>query len=281
MDLQALQTTYMKRLFVHFCLGLLILTGVIYGSLKALDKMTLHGETILVPNLSSYSIYEVEDTLSALNLRYSVVDSGAYNAHYPRGSVIDQLPKANSRVKFNREILITVNPKNVSLISIPNFTDRSSRQYISMLKAKGFRIGKFIYKKDEHANVVLDVQFKGAKLKAEDKLEKSSQLDLVLGNGKGMQMKMPNLLAVSKRNIEMKLQNSSLNIGEFYYDNSVIDTLNAFVYKQNPEAETEEIDLGSFVKLWFTEDSSTLAVDTLELMRLDSLKARLDSILNN
>jgi|TARA_B110000977_G_scaffold197219_1_gene279210 beta-lactam-binding protein with PASTA domain len=281
MDLQALQTTYMKRLFVHFCLGLLILTGVIYGSLKALDKMTLHGETILVPNLSSYSIYEVEDTLSALNLRYSVVDSGAYNANYPRGSVIDQLPKANSRVKFNREILITVNPKNVSLISIPNFTDRSSRQYISMLKAKGFRIGKFIYKKDEHANVVLDVQFKGAKLKAEDKLEKSSQLDLVLGNGKGMQMKMPNLLAVSKRNIEMKLQNSSLNIGEFYYDNSVIDTLNAFVYKQNPEAETEEIDLGSFVKLWFTEDSSTLAVDTLELMRLDSLKARLDSILNN
>jgi hypothetical protein len=34
------------------------------------------------------------------------------------------------------------------------------------------------------------------------------------------------------------------------------------------------------VKLWFSEDSSTLAIDTLELMRLDSLKARLDSLLN-
>ena len=271
----------MKRLFVHLCLGLMFLSGVIYASLQGLDKMTLHGQTILVPNLSSYSIYEVEDTLSTLNLRYSVVDSGAYNAIYPRGSVIDQLPKPNSRVKFNREILLTVNPKNVSLISVPNFTDRSSRQYISELKAKGFRIGKFIFKDDEHANVVLGLSFKGNKLKVDDKLEKSSKLDLVLGNGKGMQMQMPSLIAVSNRNIETKLQSLSLNIGEFNYDKSVIDTLNAFVYKQRPEAETEEIDLGSFVNLWFTEDSSTLRVDTLELMRIDSLKAKLDSILNN
>jgi hypothetical protein len=94
-------------------------------------------------------------------------------------------------------------------------------------------------------------------------------------------MIMPKLIGYSKRNIESKLQNLSLNIGEFYYDNSVVDTLNSFVYKQRPKPEAEEIDLGSFVKLWFTEDSSSLAVDTLELMRVDSLKARLDSILNN
>ena len=271
----------MKRLFVHLCLGFVLLSGVIYGSLVGLEKLTLHGDTILVPNLSSYSIFEVEDTLSELNLRFSVVDSGAYNASFPRGSVIGQLPKALSRVKNNREILLTVNPINVSLISIPDYTDRSSRQYISELKAKGFRIGKFIYKNDAHANVVLGVRFKGAKLKVDDKLEKSSKLDLVLGNGKGMQITMPKLIGYSNKNINSKLQNLSLNIGEFYYDKSVVDTLNSFVYKQRPKEDTEEIDLGSFVKLWFTEDSSSLAVDTLELMRVDSLKARLDSILNN
>ena len=271
----------MKRLFVHLCLGLVLLSGVIYGSLVGLEKLTLHGDTILVPNLSSYSIYEVEDTLSELNLRFSVVDSGAYNASFPRGSVIGQLPKALSRVKNNREILLTVNPINVSLISIPDFTDRSSRQYISELKAKGFRIGKFIYKNDAHANVVLGVRYKGNLLKVEDKLEKYSKLDLVLGNGKGMQITMPKLIGYSNKNINSKLQNLSLNIGEFYYDKSVVDTLNSFVYKQMPKEDTEEIDLGSFVKLWFTEDSSSLAVDTLELMRVDSLKARLDSILNN
>jgi len=270
----------MKRLLVHVFLGLLFLSGTVYITLLGLEKQTLHGQTILVPDLKSYSIFEVEDTLTALNLRFSVVDSGAYNPSYPRGSVIAQLPNAYSRVKSNREILVTVNPKNVSLISLPDFTDRSSRQYISELKAKGFRIGDFLYKNDEHANVVLGVLFKKTELEVNEKLEKSSKLDLVLGNGEGMQFEMPSLIAVSYKNIPSKLQNLSLNIGDFYYDKSVVDTLNSFVYKQEPLVSTEGVDLGSFVKLWFSEDSSTLAIDTLELMRLDSLKARLDSLLN-
>ena len=251
----------MKRIIVHICLGLLVLVGVIYTALQGLDKMTRHGETILVPDMRSFSIYEVEDTLNALHLRFSVVDSGAYNADYPRGSVIEQLPKFGSRVKKNRELYLTVNPKNVSLISLPNYTDRSSRQYISELRAKGFRLGKFIYKNDEHANVVLGVKYLGQTIKVEDKLEKATKLDLVIGNGNGMQIEMPNLIALSQRNMKSRLS--------------------AFVYKQKPEEGTEEIDLGAFVNLWFTEDSSNLVVDTLELMRQDSLKARLDSILND
>jgi len=169
----------------------------------------------------------------------------------------------------------------VSLISLPDYTDRSSRQYISELKAKGFRIGKFIYKNDEHANVVLGVKYLGQTIKVEDKLEKATKLDLVLGNGKGMQFEMPTLIGLSHKNMTSRLQNLALNIGEFYYDASVIDTMSAFVYKQRPEELTEEVDLGTFVKLWFTEDSSNLVVDNLELMRQDSLKARLDSILND
>jgi hypothetical protein len=57
--------------------------------------------------------------------------------------------------------------------------------------------------------------------------------------------------------------------------------MNAFVYKQSPIEEAENVDLGVFVDLWFTEDSSKLVEDMLELMRQDSLKARLDSILND
>ena len=44
--------------------------------------------------------------------------------------------------------------------------------------------------------------------------------------------------------------------------------------------DAENIDLGVFVDLWFTEDSSKIVEDMIELMRQDSLKARLDSILN-
>ena len=271
----------MKRLFLHVFLGFIILFSFVYFALQSISEMTMHGESILVPDLRSFSISEVDDTLATLKLRFSVVDSGAYNADYPRGSVIDHLPKYDSRVKQNRELYLTVNPKNISLISLPNYTDRSSRQYISELKAKGFRIGKFIYKRDEHANVVLGIRYLGKVVKINDKLEKATKLDLVLGDGRGMQMEMPDLIGVSYSHIFSRLQNSALNKGDFYYDASVVDTIGAFVYKQSPIEGVENVDLGVFVNLWFTEDSSKLVEDVLELMRQDSLKARLDSILND
>ena len=271
----------MKRIIVHLFLGVFVLTALVYVSLRELEKLTMHGESILVPDLRSFSIYEVEDTLSSLQLRFSVVDSGAYNADFPRGSVIDQLPKSGSRVKQDRELYLTVNPKNVSLIGLPNYTDRSLRQYMSVLKAKGFRIGAFVYEDDEHANVVLGVLFQDSIVEIDQKLEKSTKLDLVLGNGQGRQIEMPNFIGDAQKNMNRRLQNSSLNMGEFYYDISVVDTPNAFVFKQEPIPQTKGVDLGAFVNLWYTEDSSHLTIDTLELMRQDSLKARLDSILND
>ena len=271
----------MKRIIVHLFLGVFVLVTLVYGSLRILDKMTMHGESILVPDIRSFSIYEVEDTLSNLHLRFSVVDSGAYNADYPRGSVIDQLPKAGARVKKDRELYLTVNPKNVSLIALPDYTDRSLRQYMSVIKAKGFRVGAFVYEDDEHANVVLGVLYQDSIVEIGQKLEKSTKLDLVLGNGQGRQIIMPNFIGDFEKDMNVRLQNLSLNKGEFYFDVSVVDTANAFVIKQEPVAESEGIDLGAFVNLWFTEDSSHLTIDTLELIRQDSLKARLDSILND
>jgi beta-lactam-binding protein with PASTA domain len=270
----------MKRVIFHICLGLSVFYALIYLSLQSLDSITLHGQDILVPDLKSFSIYEVEDTLASLQLRFSVVDSGAYNADYHRGAVIEQLPRAGSKVKNNRELKLTVNPKNVSLISLPDYKDRSCRQYISELKAKGFRIGKFIYKKDEHANVVLGVRYQGNQLNVDEKLKKSIKLDLLLGNGQGIQFNMPKLVGLTHINIAVRLQNLSLNKGEFRYDNTVIDTLKSFVYRQVPN-EKKEIDLGTFVSLWFTQDSSNIVCDGPDLILQDSLKARLDSILND
>jgi hypothetical protein len=92
---------------------------------------------------------------------------------------------------------------------------------------------------------------------------------------------MPELIGFSHSNIISSLHNLFLNKGEFSYDNTVIDTLNSFVYKQIPNQHTKELDLGTFVSLWFTQDSSNIVIDSLDLIFKDSLKARLDSILND
>lgn len=271
----------MKRILMHIFLGCIVLLGFVYIALQSISEMTMHGNSILVPDLRSFSISEVKDTLDGLNLRFSIIDSGAYNANYPRGSVIEQMPNYGSRVKKDREVYLTVNPKIVSLIALPNYTDRSLRQYITELNAKGFRIGKFIFKNDEHSNVVLGVRFQGKVVKIDDKLEKATKLDLVIGNGSGMLTDMPNFIAVSHSNISLMLQNLALNKGDFYYDASVVDTMNAFVYKQDPTEGLENVDFGVFVNLWFTEDSSKIIHNLNEFLKKDSLKARLDKILNN
>ena len=87
-------------------------------------------------------------------------------------------------------------------------------------------------------------------------------------------LKMPNLIGISQKYLSSRLENLALNKGDFYYDASVVDTMNSFVYKQSPVEGSENIDLGIFVDLWFTEDSSKLVEDMIELMRQDSLKFR-------
>ena len=68
-----------------------------------------------------------------------------------------------------------------------------------------------LYKNDEHANVVLGVRYQGEIVKINDKLEKASKLDLVLGNGRGMQIEMPNLIRISKKYLSSRLENLALN----------------------------------------------------------------------
>ena len=60
-----------------------------------------------------------------------------------------------------------------------------------------------------------------------------------------------------------KILISSLNLGTYIYDNTIInskDSLNAFVYKQNPEyREDASLQMGSAIYLWLTVDSAKLA----------------------
>jgi hypothetical protein len=67
-----------------------------------------------------------------------------------------------------------------------------------------------------------------------------------------------------------KILGSSLNLSAFQYDNTVktgTDTINAFVYKQNPEFKNDAtIQLGSAIYLWLTVDPSKFKVDSTRIV---------------
>ena len=76
---------------------------------------TRHGDFILVPDLKGKNIEEFQSELVELDLQYIISDSGNYNPEFKINSVLDQIPKANTKVKQGRKIYLTL---NLSLIHI-------------------------------------------------------------------------------------------------------------------------------------------------------------------
>jgi len=113
-----------------------------------------------------------------------VQDSANYNPNYPKYSVIDQQPEAGSLVKENRKIYLTLNPSGYRKVAVPSIIRRTLRQAKPTLEALGFKVGKITYVNDIGKDEVLAIKFKGKTIKEGTMLEKTSKIDLVLGNGK-------------------------------------------------------------------------------------------------
>ena len=69
-----------------------------------LPKITNHGETITVPNLLGMQLSEVEKVIGDNSLQYIVADSTAFDPNSEALSVLNQIPKADAKVKENRKI---------------------------------------------------------------------------------------------------------------------------------------------------------------------------------
>jgi eukaryotic-like serine/threonine-protein kinase len=171
---------FFKQILIAF-VGLIVFVFVIK---IVLIFSTNHNQKIEVPNLSKLSIEEATLKLSKLDLDYIVIDSASYNPDYPKFSVIEQNPEAGDFVKEKRKIYLTLNPSKYRDVMIPNLNGRTKRQAISELRAIGFKVNQdFIYINDIGKDVVRGMRYKGKILNPNDKLQKNSEITLVLGDG--------------------------------------------------------------------------------------------------
>lgn len=171
---------FFKQILIAF-IGLIVFVFVIKIALRF---STNHNQKIEVPNLSKLSIEEAALKLSELDLDYIVIDSASYNPEYPKFSVIEQNPEAREFVKEKRKIYLTLNPSRYRDVMIPNLNGRTKRQAISELRAIGFKVSQdFIYVNDIGKDVVRGMRHNGKILNPNDKLQKNSEITLVLGDG--------------------------------------------------------------------------------------------------
>ncbi|UZO80541.1 PASTA domain-containing protein [Aquimarina sp. ERC-38] len=173
-----------KTFLIQLIIAVALFVIICFVALEWLESSTNHNQQIVVPSLSKRTLDEVEEVLTAKNLRYEVQDSTNYNPDYPKYSVIDQNPPPGNTVKENRKIYVTLNPSGYRKIEVPSVTQQTRRQVEPKLIALGFKIGKITYQ-PHMSDQVLELRYKGKKIKPGDKLMKTATIDLVVGDQSG------------------------------------------------------------------------------------------------
>lgn len=169
--------TFLKQVVIAF-VAIVALGFVILWWLRF---TTNHNEKISVPDLSKMSLDKVEEKLEEMDLRYEILDSANYNPAYPKYSVIDQIPKPGKFVKENRRLYLTLNPSGYRKIEVPNILGRTRRQAEPTLLSMGFEIGTISYRPHISDNV-LEMRFNGEKLEPGTPIQKTSVIDLIVGD---------------------------------------------------------------------------------------------------
>lgn len=255
---------FSKAFLINLLAALLLICLIIWGIFKYLDSYTNNGKTISVPQLEGLTLAEAEETLKEKKLRFQILDS-IYVESAERGVVLEQNPVENDLVKENRTIYITISKVLAPKISVPDVIDMSHRLATAKIESYGLKIGELSYQPSECVNCVIDLKHKGKSIKPNDKIEKGSVLDIVLGSGTSSEQVMaPYLIGLSKEDAIKSLQSSFLNMGaEIYNDcETKEDSLNAKIYKQSPKrSENVIVNMGTSVDVWFTSDTSKIKIN--------------------
>jgi beta-lactam-binding protein with PASTA domain len=172
--------SFFKQVF----LAILIVLVTLFLFMYWLGFTTNHGQEIAVPNLSKLTLEQAEEKLNDLDLDYELLDTVDYNPEYPKFTVVQQEPHAGAKVKENRVIYLKINASEYTKIRVPELVQKTYRQAVPTLAALDLQVGDTIYIPNIAKDMILEMRVNGVKIKAGDKVLKTTKIDLVLGDGK-------------------------------------------------------------------------------------------------
>lgn len=264
---------FTSRIFV---INLVAATGLLFlffgFSYKWMNTYTRHGSSVSVPNLRGMHIDQLYEFLEFKNLNYKISDSTVFDLTKPPGTVIEQDPGPNEKVKENRTIYLSVTRAVPPGVKIPDLLDNSLRQAEAILRSYGLIRGQLIYKPDLAKNAILEIQINGRTVHQGEEVTKGTVIDLVLGDGFGnTKVAIPQLFNLSLDEALFVINASSLNVGAIVFDHAVKDSSNAKVYKQFPQHDADAvISQGESIDLFLTQSESVLKLHDPEIAPSDN-----------
>ncbi|MBS1598773.1 MAG: PASTA domain-containing protein [Bacteroidetes bacterium] len=245
-----------KPLWINLIAGVVILLLLLLFFLGSLDLITKHGKTMKIPAVTGQSIKDAKKLLEAQGFDVQIQDS-IYNDTVPPLQVIKQFPDADNLVKINRTVYLTINRSVPPVIDMPNMVSMTFRNAEMVLRRYGLKLQDTIFKPDFAKNSVLDQLYNGESIKPGTKIQQGSAITLVLGNGVGMELLVPDLFGLTYREARSVISENGLIMGSPLPDPDVRDTMNAFVYRQSPDRLDDEKKLnrirqGQVIDIWLS-----------------------------
>lgn len=182
MSLRAYLTS--RVFFLQILASIAIIAVIAYLFFHWITFTTHHGQEITVPDLTKLSAEQAEEKLHAIDLDYIILDTVDFRSEFPKLTIVEQEPKAGAKVKEGRKIYLKINASKFTMVSVPDLIEKTYRQAVPTLQAVGLMEGTITYKPYLGKDMVLEMRMDGKKIKAGDKVLKSSKIDLVLGDGK-------------------------------------------------------------------------------------------------
>lgn len=208
----------------------IVLLLIAFFSLRFYTK---HGEGLNVPEVKGLTLAQAVSKLEELGLRYEI--DSVYIMDKPPGIVTDQDPEANTFVKGNRTIYLTINTAQAPNVKFPDIENKSLREAQSILESYRLKVGDTTYRPDVAKDVVLEAYFGGQLIKSGEVLPTGLTINLVLGDGRGNEeVELPNLTGLTIDEAKFNLKGLMLTLGTVSYNGAITDTANAVIITQFP-----------------------------------------------
>jgi len=225
-------------MLIQYGIGIAFIIIVLSFTFLWLNISTNHGDEFSVPNFSGLTVEQATEKADELNLRIEIIDS-VYNGAGKRGTVLDQNPPPDFKVKSNRKVFITIKSVSPKIIQMPDFIHTTLVQAKADIETYGLRIGQISYEPSIYDNVVLKQLYKGEEIISGANIPQGAEVELVLGKSSDMGNTItPDLYGLTREEAELEAAEFMLNIGTVLYDETVIsytDSIDARVLKQTPK----------------------------------------------
>ena len=253
---------FWKETFGGFVLkNVLIAIGIFVAlfwiALIAVDFYTHHGESEVIPDLRGSYVEEAEVMLAKHGLYPQVIDS-VYIRGKKLGTIIEQIPPANSTVKRDRPIYLIINSSQVRQVALPDVSDVSYRQADAMLKSIGLNVASVEYAPSEYKDLVSDVKYRGRSILPGTRVPEGSSLVLVVGSGLGEGSVVPAIKGMGLEEAREAVTTAMFIVGAINYDIPPSGNESDYViYRQRPSAGSS-LPAGSRIDIYLSKDKARI-----------------------